>query len=67
MEDRSSIETSDMDNTASSLSSPPTQQMDTVNLSNTEYEKLEKQVEELTKQLNESMKKDFYCQSKMFL
>jgi hypothetical protein len=66
MEDRSSIETSDMDNTVS-LSSLPTQQMDTVYFSNTEYEKLEKQVEELTKQLNESMKKDFYCQSKMFL
>jgi prefoldin subunit 5 len=46
----------------SSIESPAsflTQQMDTIDLSDTEYEKLEKQVEELTKQLNESMKKFF--------
>jgi hypothetical protein len=59
LEDLSSIETPDMDNTKSSLFL--TQQMDTIDLNDTEYEQLEKQVEELTKQLHESMKKDFYC------
>jgi len=65
MEDLSSIDTTDMDNTAS-LSLLPTQPMDTVDINNTDYAQLEKQVEELTKQLNESMKKDFNCLSKIF-
>ena len=52
-EDLSSIETGDADNTVS-LSSFPIHQPDAVDL-NSHSEQLEKHVEELTKQLNESM------------
>ncbi len=56
-DDLSSIEPIDVDNTTSS-SSLLIQQMDTVDL-DTEYDQLQRQVEELTKQLIESMKKYF--------
>jgi hypothetical protein len=55
IDDLSSIEPIDVDNTTSS-SSLLIQQMDTVDL-DTEYDQLHRQVEELTKQLIESMKK----------
>ncbi len=57
IDDLSSIEPIDVDNTISS-SSLLVQQMDTVDL-DTEYDQLQRQLEELTKQLIESMKKEF--------
>lgn len=58
-EEVSSIESADVDNP---ISSPPvlsTEQMETVEL-DTPIEKLQRQIEELTKQLNESKKEYLY-------
>jgi len=58
-EDLCSIDTTDVDNTASSSSpSFPTHQLDNIDL-HIQNEELQRQVEELTKQLNESMKEYF--------
>jgi hypothetical protein len=64
-EDHSLIETINIDNTvSSSLSS--TEQMETVELDTPNEQQLRRQIEELTKQLNESMKKYFYYSTKIF-
>ena len=58
-EDLCSIDTVDMDNTASSSSSFPIHQLDNIDL-NIQNEELHRQIEELTKQISESMKEYFY-------